>query len=111
MAGDTDTETEQYFGYPRQTVVLEAIRISYAMGISGAVTVVIALGWYWLDPGVSPGAESTIGVLLLFIFPTAFALGLYTYDRRHRRDLVIADAVVRVVRPIAALIRLLRGVS
>ncbi|WP_255169611.1 hypothetical protein [Natrononativus amylolyticus] len=107
MTSGTDGGSERIFGYPRRTVLLEAVRISYAIGITGVITLLVILGLFLLNSGAIEGIESLM--LLLFASQIALALGLYIYDRRHERDLIIADAAVRVVRPVAALIRLLRG--
>ena len=109
MSDEADGRPKRLFGYPRRTVLLEAVRISYVLGITGAVTMLVAISFYWLEPGILEGAEPVSSGLLLVMFPVALALGLYLYDRRHDRDLIIADAALRGVRPVAALIRLLRG--
>lgn len=102
-------ETDRTFGYPRRTVVLESTRAAYAVGITGAVMILVVFGVSWLGPGVLEGVDPAISAAVVVIFPLALALALYGYDRRHERDLVIADAVVRAVRPVAAVIRLFRG--
>ncbi|GAB7020595.1 hypothetical protein [Halostagnicola bangensis] len=109
MGDSTDSESERIFGYPRQTVILEAFRISYVIGITGVTIILVSFGLYWLDLGVLEGIDPVIRGTLSVIIPTVLAFGLYVYDRQHKRDLIIADAALRVVRPIAALIRFLRG--
>ncbi|TYL38720.1 hypothetical protein CV102_09380 [Natronococcus pandeyae] len=103
------SNSDRIFGYPRKTVILEIWRISYAIGITGVIMMIAGFSLYWVDTEVLGSAESAIGVLLFVVFPIMLVLGLYIYDRRHERDLIIADAVMHVIRPIAALIRLLRG--
>ncbi|ADD04228.1 uncharacterized protein Nmag_0643 [Natrialba magadii ATCC 43099] len=106
MASDSD----RIFGYSRKTVLLEASRIAYAIAITGMVTLLVGFSLYWVDTELLGRAEPVVGVLLL-ILPLVLVPGLYSYDRRHERDLIIADAVMKVIRPIVALIRLFRGVG
>ncbi|ADD07332.1 uncharacterized protein Nmag_3791 (plasmid) [Natrialba magadii ATCC 43099] len=105
MASDSD----QILGYQRKVVLLEAFRISYAIMITGIITTLMGFSLYWIDTGILGDAEPVIGVILFVAFPIALGLSLYIYDRRHERDLIIADAVLKVIHPIAALIRYLRG--
>ncbi|ELY94142.1 hypothetical protein C483_03220 [Natrialba hulunbeirensis JCM 10989] len=104
-----DSDSDRIFGYPRKTVLLEICRISYAVGITAAIMIIASFSLYWVDTGALGSAESIVGGLLFVVFPLVLVFGLYMYDRRHERDLIIADAVLHVVRPIAVLIRLLRG--
>ncbi|ADD07333.1 uncharacterized protein Nmag_3792 (plasmid) [Natrialba magadii ATCC 43099] len=98
-------ETDRIYGYPRKTVILEACRLSYAIAIAGAVTLLAGLGRYWADSEILRSAEPFTSVILLVVFPIALILSLYIYDRRHEEDLVIADAVLYVIQPIIRLLK------
>ncbi|SEH16217.1 hypothetical protein SAMN04487967_2497 [Natronorubrum sediminis] len=102
-------ETDRIFGYPRRSVVLESTRVAYSVGITAAVMILVVFSVSWLRPEVLEWVDPAISAAVVVIFPAALTLGLYIYDRRHERDLVIADAALYVVRPIAAVIRLFRG--
>lgn len=111
MGDSTESESERIVGYPRRTVIRETVRLSYVIGITGVTVILVSFGLYWLDLGMLDGINPIVGGILSVIFPTVLAVGLYVYDRQHKQNLVIADAALRVIRPIAALIRFLRGIG
>lgn len=82
------SDSDQIFGYPRKTVLLESLRISYALGITGVIMIIAGSVLYWVDPETLGEAESVVGVLLVVV-PIVLVLGLYIYDRRHEQDLII----------------------
>lgn len=103
---DTTAQGRRYFGVSRRTLVLEAVRLSYAAALGGIVTLGIAFGLSLFEAerlGLPGPAISLLPLLCILLSAV-----LYVYDRRHERDLVVADFALLIARPFAAVYDILR---
>ena len=100
MSDETDVPSKKNprFNLSRKAILVETMRASYALGLGSIAAIVPGIGLYFL------GAPF-VSVLALFAL---LAVALYVYDRRHERDLIIADFAKLIVRPLAVLYRVLR---
>ena len=100
---DASPQISTWLNLSRKTIILEGIRAAWAFGIGGTGVVIIGLLLYY-------GGAARLGVPFAVV-PALFVLLpsiLYVYDRQHERDLVIADAALRIVRPLVAVYHVLR---
>ena len=99
MSDETDVPSKNpRFNLSREVIFVEMMRASYALGLGSIAAIVLGIGLYFLGvPFVS--------VLPLFVL---LSVALYAYDRRHERDLIIADFGLLIVRPFAVLYRIFR---
>ena len=101
MNGGTDPESAgvTYLGLSKNSVILELVRASYAVGIGAVVTTIPMLGVYVFGIELPEVVVFTGFLIGLGILPA----GLYLYDRFHERDLVIADLGQAMFRLVAYL--------
>ncbi|MFC7072347.1 hypothetical protein ACFQJ7_05600 [Halovenus rubra] len=98
VSENRDADTFQY------TLVVEITRAAFALGISGVVMTFLLFGLSLVE------TEKIEPIMPVFFFLCLlFPIVLYLYDRNHSRDLVIADFVLRIVRPLAVVYRLVIG--
>ncbi len=103
---DTTAQEKRYFGVSQRTLCLEAVRLSYAAALGGIVTLGVAFGLS-LFGAERLGLPAPV-VSLLPLLGLLLSAVLYVYDRRHERDLIVADLALLIVRPFAAVYDILR---
>jgi hypothetical protein len=107
MSDGTDTASEDITdrGLSKKAIAFEIVRVSYAVGIGTVLTTLSVVAVYIFGIELPRVAVFTLFLIGFGLLPA----GLYSYDRHHDRDLVIADLGLAIVRPAGIRYRILRS--